>query len=59
MANTRRIELYRDTAGKYRWRVRAANGRITDASEQGRRSKWYTRRKAAKLFPGLPILDQT
>lgn len=35
-----KLDIYRDTVGKYRWRITASNGRIIGASSQG-----YTRRK--------------
>jgi len=34
------LEIYRDKKRKYRWRIRADNGRIIGASSQG-----YARRK--------------
>ena len=32
-------EYYQDAAGKWRWRVRGANGEITDAAHEGFASK--------------------
>lgn len=42
------VEVYRDDAGRWRWRILAKNHRIVAASEQGYRSKWYARRKAKR-----------
>lgn len=46
-----RAEIFRDKSRKWRYRVIAPNGRITYASEQGYRSKWYAKRKLAGFRP--------
>jgi uncharacterized protein len=30
-----KVEIYRDAAGKYRWRRKAGNGQTTDGPQQG------------------------
>ena len=45
---TGRVEFYTDTAGKHRWRVVAANGRILADSGQG-----YRRRKDCEAGAAL------
>lgn len=34
-----KVEMYKDTAGKWRWRAKASNGRIIGASTEGFSSK--------------------
>jgi hypothetical protein len=46
-----RIILFRDSTGKWRYRVKAGNNRIVDASEQGFRSRWYATRRARRAWP--------
>jgi hypothetical protein len=33
MARTAQFEIYKDTAGQFRWRLRAANGELIASSE--------------------------
>lgn len=40
------FDVYEDTRGRFRWRVKAKNGRIVNASEQGYKSKYYASLKA-------------
>ncbi len=40
------FEIYRGDDGRWRWHVKAKNGRIVGASEQGYRSKYYASLKA-------------
>jgi uncharacterized protein YegP (UPF0339 family) len=51
--NYPKVIVYRDDSGNWRWRRVARNGRITAASEEGVRSKWYCRIKAKLSNPGL------
>jgi len=53
------IELYRDVAGKYRWRRVAMNKNIIADSGQGYRSKYWAKRMAKKINPDLLIEDHT
>lgn len=43
-----KVEVYRDTAGKWRWRFRASNGRILADSAEG-----YTTRSKAIRGAGI------
>ncbi len=49
------VTVYRDRAGRWRWKAKAANGRVTGASEQGYRSRWYTKLKARRANPGADV----
>jgi uncharacterized protein YegP (UPF0339 family) len=51
------LEIYRDTAGRYRWRRVAANGRIVADSGQSYRTSWGAKRAAKRSNPGLSIWD--
>lgn len=37
-------EIYRDASGEWRWRIRAANGRIIAASGESFTRKWSAKR---------------
>lgn len=39
-----RVEVFRDTAGEWRWRVVAGNGRIIASSGESFTRKWSARR---------------
>lgn len=48
-----RVELYRDKRGRWRWRAKAANGRIVAASNQSfstKRNALVGARAAANVF---------
>lgn len=47
-----RLTTYRDRGGKlWRWRAKAGNGRVIDASEQGYVERSYARKKAQAAHP--------
>ena len=46
-----RITVYKDKAGRWRWRRQAGNNRIVAASEQGFKTKFYARRDAKREVP--------
>lgn len=50
-----RIEVYRDALGKWRWHVRAGNGKITEQG-QAHSFKWNAKRAARKANPLLPVV---
>ncbi len=41
-----RFDIYQDSNDRWRWRVKARNGRIVNASEQSYASKYYAALKA-------------
>lgn len=47
------LTFYKDAGGKYRWRVRADNGRIVGASSQGFASKQKAEENLFILFEAL------
>jgi len=51
-----KIEVYPDTAGRYRWRIVAANGQITASSGESFDSKGNAKR-AARAFLAHPVED--
>lgn len=52
----KRVEVYEDVAGKWRWRVIARNGQEIGRSEQGYATRRYCRRVAVERNPGLPVV---
>lgn len=54
MPDRRRIVLYRDRQGAWRFRVVAGNGEII-ATGEGYTRKWSAKRAATNLWPTLPI----
>lgn len=51
-----RVEVYRDSAGEWRWRRIAANGNITGDSGQGYSRRWSARRAARRANPGTRVV---
>lgn len=52
------IELFQDVNNKWRWHIRAANGRVTDQG-QAHRFKWNAKRAARRSHPNLPVITIT
>lgn len=46
-----RITLYKDEAGKWRWRRQAGNRRVVAASEQGFKRRKYAEKDAIAELP--------
>lgn len=53
-----RVEVYRDTAGGWRWRRRAGNHRTTADSGEAYLTRWGCRWAARRNNPGVPIVDR-
>lgn len=53
----RRVELYADAVGMWRWRVWSDNGNILADSGQGYKNHLDCLGLAQGLFPGLPVTD--
>jgi len=54
MTIARKIEVYQDKAGCYRWRAVAGNGEpVAQGEDHGRLSD--ARRAARAAFPGVPV----
>lgn len=51
-----RVEIYRDRAGRYRFRKVNRNGRITEPS-QSYKQRRYARAAARRDVPGVPIVN--
>lgn len=49
------VQVYRDFAGKWRWRVISGNNRITASSGESFRTRWNAKRAGHKQFPSLPL----
>lgn len=47
-----RLEIYRDGAGEWRWRLIAANGQIIASSGESFTRKWSARRAARRVLRG-------
>lgn len=58
-SNPRRVTIYTDAAGHYRYRVQAGNWRTIDASEQGLKRKAAVLRRVADRWPGVEVVDLT
>lgn len=52
------VEVYRDDAGRWRWRALAGNGEEVGRSEQGYARRYYARGRAATLNPGVRVVVQ-
>lgn len=50
------LEFYKDSAGEWRWRVRASNGEIIGASSEGYARKIDAAKNAAALRDALQTL---
>lgn len=52
-----RLIIQRENGGKrlWRWKHKAGNNKIDDASEQGYRFRWYAAFKARRRYPGLEV----
>jgi uncharacterized protein len=48
-----KFEIYQDRSGRYRWRLRAANGHITADSGQSYRDRYSARRAAEAVIVSL------
>lgn len=59
MATARRVTIYLDDAGEYRYRVQAGNWQTIDASEEGFRQKRTVVKRIARLWPGVEVVDET
>lgn len=59
MFDDRRVEIYRDKAGEWRWRVLADRGNLPDEiiaeGGEGYRNKAHARRMVDSLFEALPV----
>ena len=54
-----KVEVYRDTAGMYRWRRKAANGEIVSDSAEGYTDKRWVEHQASALNEGVEVVDLT
>lgn len=45
-----RVQVYRDAAGLWRWRLLAANNKIVGDSGEGYMTKWGCKRAARKFI---------
>lgn len=61
MSATDRFELFRDTVGQYRWRLRAANGEIVAVSEAyvSKQGSLNSAMSMPTWSSGTPIVDLT
>lgn len=50
-----KVEVYRDTAGEWRWRVVSANGQEIGRSEEGYNKRSYCLQVARDRNPGLTV----
>jgi uncharacterized protein YegP (UPF0339 family) len=55
----KRVTIYRDSEGQWRYRAVAGNWREIGASEEGHVQKGYVLRKVAALYPGVEIIVVT
>ena len=51
----RRITVYRDEAGEWRYRVQAYNWRTVETSEEGFKRKSTVLRRIEKRWPGVEV----
>lgn len=55
----RRITIFKDKAGEFRYRVQAGNWRVTGGSEEGFKRKATVIKRIEKQFPGVEVVDLT
>lgn len=51
----RRVEVYRDSAGEWRWTAKAGNGETVADSGEGYKHRTYAREAATSLFPDATV----
>ena len=50
-----RAEVYRDVAGRYRYRIVARNGRVVDSATQGYTTRYGAKRAARRGRKGIAV----
>lgn len=55
----RRVTVYRDAAGEWRYKVQAGNWRVIDASEEGFTHKRTALARVAKRWPDVELVVAT
>lgn len=55
----RRVTIYRDTAGEWRYRVQGHNWRTINAAEQGFRQKRSVVSRIAREYPGVEVIEES
>lgn len=50
-------QIYKDTSGKWRWRIIARNGRIVEASSQGYVNKSDCIKNLHRSHPGMVYIE--
>lgn len=55
----RRVTIYRDSAGEWRYRVQAGNWRIIETAEQGFARRSTVEKRVAKRWPGVETFVAT
>lgn len=58
MADEAKVEVYRDDANEWRWRVRATNGQVIGVSEEGYKNRGYCLKVAEERNPGLAVVER-
>lgn len=58
MPRARRVILYADPSGKWRWRTLAGNNRVVRRSEQGFADRSYALADARSDNPGLVVYER-
>ncbi len=53
----RRVTIYRDSAGQWRYRVQAGNWRVTESSEQGFSQKRSVLKRVAAKYPDVEVVE--
>lgn len=49
------VEVYKDSAGEWRWRAKAGNHRIVSESGEGYKNRMYAHKNARSLFPSTRV----
>lgn len=55
MGRVRRARIYRDASGQWRYSVKAGNGRVVAASEEGFRNRSTAERRVEKIYPDATV----
>ena len=54
----RRSEVYQDSAGEWRWRVKAGNNEVIATSGEGYVNESHARKMVDTLFPPEPVTEE-
>lgn len=57
-ARARRITIYQDAKGEWRYRAQAGNWQVIESSEEGFRQKRTVLARVAARYPGVEVIER-